>query len=49
MMMMEEQQQKTDQIAYHFYTKLFSLVQHARVTADTQATLRPDKWVSKHL
>ncbi|KAJ3567802.1 hypothetical protein NP233_g6128 [Leucocoprinus birnbaumii] len=42
-MMEAEQQQKTDQIAYHFYTKLFSLVHDARVTADSH-TLRHDKW-----
>jgi hypothetical protein len=44
MMMMEEHQQKTDQIAYHFYTKLFSLVHDARVTNDSPS-LRHDKWV----
>ncbi|KXN81971.1 Autophagy-related protein 13 [Leucoagaricus sp. SymC.cos] len=38
--MMEEQQQKTDQIAYHFYTKL---LHDARVTTDSHS-LRHDKW-----
>ena len=46
-MMMEDNQQKTDQIAYHFYTKLFSLVHDARVTVDPHS-LRYDKWVSQN-
>ncbi|EKM75426.1 hypothetical protein AGABI1DRAFT_132208 [Agaricus bisporus var. burnettii JB137-S8] len=40
---MEEQQHKTDQIAYHFYTKLFSLVLDARLTHD-HPTPKLDKW-----
>lgn len=35
--------QKADQIAFHFYTKLFNVVNHARTTLPQPAKL--DKWV----
>ncbi|PPQ96946.1 hypothetical protein CVT26_005965, partial [Gymnopilus dilepis] len=35
--------QKADQIAFHFYTKLFYTVNHARAT-DEAASTRVDKW-----
>ncbi|PPQ70080.1 hypothetical protein CVT26_013414 [Gymnopilus dilepis] len=35
--------QKADQIAFHFYTKLFYTVNHARATDDAAST-RVDKW-----
>jgi hypothetical protein len=42
--MTEEQQHKMDQIAYHFYSKLFSLVLDARLTRDYPSP-KLDKWV----
>ncbi|KAF8900759.1 autophagy-related protein 13-domain-containing protein [Gymnopilus junonius] len=35
---------KADQIAFHFYTKLFYTVNHARATEDSASSSRVDKW-----
>ncbi|KDR79468.1 hypothetical protein GALMADRAFT_243561 [Galerina marginata CBS 339.88] len=35
---------KADQIAFHFYTKLFYTVNHARATEESNSTSRVDKW-----
>ncbi|PPQ78451.1 hypothetical protein CVT25_011846 [Psilocybe cyanescens] len=35
---------KADQIAFHFYTKLFYAVNHARATEDPSSNPKPDKW-----
>ncbi|KAG7440201.1 uncharacterized protein BT62DRAFT_938268 [Guyanagaster necrorhizus] len=36
--------QKADQIALHFYTKLFYVVSDARTTAESRLQLKVDKW-----
>ncbi|KAF8652150.1 hypothetical protein AX16_004536 [Volvariella volvacea WC 439] len=41
---MSNEPQKADQIAFHFYTKLFYVVSHARATADPRTAPRIDKW-----
>ena len=38
--------QKADQIAFHFYTKLFYVVNQARATAEPRTQGKVDKWVS---
>lgn len=38
--------QKADQIAFHFYTKLFYVVSDARATEGSKAQPKVDKWVS---
>ncbi|KAF8964482.1 autophagy-related protein 13 [Flammula alnicola] len=35
---------KADQIAFHFYTKLFYAVNHARATEESKSSSRVDKW-----
>uniref|UniRef100_A0A8H7XL66 Autophagy-related protein 13 n=1 Tax=Psilocybe cubensis TaxID=181762 RepID=A0A8H7XL66_PSICU len=35
---------KADQIAFHFYTKLFYAVNHARATEEPSTNPKPDKW-----
>lgn len=45
--LMSHDTQKTDQIAFHFYTKLFYVVNEARNTASVaSANGKVDKWVS---
>jgi hypothetical protein len=46
---MSNDNQKADQIAFHFYTKLFYIVNHARATAEPRLQPKVDKWVSKLL
>lgn len=36
--------QKADSIAFHFYTKLFYVVNHARATAEPTTPPKTDKW-----
>jgi len=36
---------KADTIAFHFYTKLFYTVNHARATEETRGQTKLDKWV----
>jgi hypothetical protein len=45
---MSNDTQRADQIAFHFYTKLFYVVNHARATANPTTATKPDKWV-RHL
>ena len=37
--------QKADQIAFHFYTKLFYTVNQARATEEPHSQGKIDKWV----
>ena len=37
--------QKADQIAFHFYTKLFYAINDARATEAARAQSKLDKWV----
>ena len=41
--------QKADQIAFHFYTKLFYAVNEARATEGVKAQQKVDKWVREFL
>ncbi|KAL0959076.1 hypothetical protein HGRIS_014375 [Hohenbuehelia grisea] len=41
---MSNETQKADQIAFHLYTKLFYVVNHARATAEPRNQSKPDKW-----
>ena len=43
---MSNDAQKADQIAFHFYTKLFHVVNEARATVETRNQSRLDKWAS---
>lgn len=40
---------KADQIAFHFYSKLFYAVNHARATEESNANNKVDKWVRQML
>ncbi len=42
---MSNDNQKADQIALHFYTKLFYVVSDARMTAESRLQSKVDKWV----
>ncbi|KAF8148027.1 autophagy-related protein 13 [Crassisporium funariophilum] len=41
---MSNETHKADQIAFHFYTKLFYTVNHARATDESTTSSRVDKW-----
>jgi autophagy-related protein 13 len=41
--------QKADQIAFHFYTKLFYTVNQARATEEHPSQGKIDKWVRSNL
>ncbi|KAJ8488952.1 hypothetical protein ONZ45_g13772 [Pleurotus djamor] len=41
---MSNENQKADQIAFHVYTKLTHVVNHARTTTDQRGQPKPDKW-----
>jgi len=43
---MSNDTQKADQIALHFYTKLFYVVNDARNIGDSNLNSKVDKWVS---
>lgn len=42
---MSDEIQKADQIAFHFYTKLFYAVHDARATEGARPQAKVDKWV----
>ncbi len=43
---MSNETQKADQIAFHVYTKLSHVVNHARTTVEPRVQPKVDKWVS---
>ncbi|THU77505.1 hypothetical protein K435DRAFT_621284, partial [Dendrothele bispora CBS 962.96] len=45
---MSNDTQKADQIAFHFYTKLFYVLNHARATAEPGTNAKVDKWVTSN-
>ena len=44
---MSDDTSKADTIAFHFYTKLFYTVNHARATEEARGPSKVDKWVRK--